>query len=249
MSNTTPPVIYLEEVGSTNDFAQELFRNHQIVNGTCIAASHQTNGKGQRGNKWFSERDQNLTFSVIFLPDTLQVSRHFMLNIIFSLAVKDYLYAAGILLATVKWPNDIYINGHKMGGILIENSIRGEMISSVIAGFGININQENFDNTIFPIPTSISLETGKKRIVKSELENLLPFVFKRFHQLDLNMDDELREEYKACLYKINEPAIFTSGSEEWTGTIKDITAEGKLIIEIISGKRMEYNFKEVQLMR
>jgi BirA family transcriptional regulator, biotin operon repressor / biotin---[acetyl-CoA-carboxylase] ligase len=248
MSNSTPPVISLEEVGSTNDFAQELLRNHHVVNGTCIAASFQSEGKGQRGNKWFSERNQNLTFSVIFLPETLHIGRHFMLNIVFSLAVKDYLSDCGIHNAAVKWPNDVYIHGQKLGGILIENSIRGEMISAVIAGFGININQEQFDNTILPIPTSTSLQTGKKSVVKTELEHILPFVFNRFQQLDLNKDDELKEEYKSSLYKINESAIFTSGAEEWSGIIRNITPEGKLIIEKSNGKLSEYNFKEVQLV-
>lgn len=242
------PVISLEQVTSTNEFAQDLLRDHQVVNGTCVSAAYQTAGKGQRGNTWHSKRDENLTFSVIFLPENFHVSRHFMLNAAFSLGLRDYLLSKEVKNILVKWPNDIVAGGKKLSGILIENAIRGENICSIVAGFGINVNQVMFDETLAKPATSIRNETGNKLNVKDELESVLSFLYSRYEQLQSGNDEILMEEYKDVLYRINQAASYKADSETWTGVIHNVTREGLLEIQREDGKELQFGFKQVEFL-
>ncbi|MEP7262959.1 MAG: biotin--[acetyl-CoA-carboxylase] ligase [Bacteroidota bacterium] len=242
------PVINLEQVTSTNEFAQELLRDHQVVNGTCISATFQTAGKGQRGNTWYSKRDENITLSIIFLPDRFLVSRHFMLNVAFSLGLRDYLLTAGVKNILVKWPNDIVAGGKKLSGILIENAIRGELICSIVAGFGINVNQVVFDESLLKPATSICLETGNKLDIKQELEKVLSFIYNRYDQLQSGNDELLMGEYKNVLYRIHQSATYKTDSEIWTGVIRNVTREGLLEIQRDDGKELQFGFKQIEFM-
>jgi BirA family biotin operon repressor/biotin-[acetyl-CoA-carboxylase] ligase len=248
MTKNIPPVIHLDEVTSTNDFAQELLRDHEVTDGTCISASYQTAGKGQRGNKWLAAKEVNLTFSIIFLPPSLPVNRHFMLNIVFSLGLRDYFAEKGLSGINVKWPNDILVNGKKIAGILIENSIRGEFINSIVAGFGINVNEEQFEEDYSLLPTSMHLETGIKFNLKEELSGLLSHLHRRFRELNTYNDKELLEEYKTVLFRLHESSVFRTGGDEWQGRIENVTTEGMLEVSKNNGPVKQYSFSEIKFV-
>ena len=153
-------IIWLESVDSTN---LEAKRNiSDIDNLSVLSALEQTAGRGQRGNTWTSNAGENLMFSIVlkFSPEDsglggLDARDQFVLNEIAALSVVDFLRSHGIH-AQIKWPNDIYVGSRKICGILIENSIRGNWLSSSIIGIGLNINQRNFDVNL-PNPTSMAL--------------------------------------------------------------------------------------------
>ena len=120
-------IISLNEVDSTNEFLKSYLLNHaNEPEGLVISAKSQYAGKGQRGNQWTSNSNENLTFSVLLQPG-IDVSDQFVLTKIISLSIVDFFYYKGIN-AKIKWPNDIYVDDKKIGGILIENTVKQSLI-------------------------------------------------------------------------------------------------------------------------
>ena len=130
-----------KELTSTNDQAFMLLKTINPVEGTVIYADFQKAGRGQKDNKWESEKGKNLLLSIILYPTSIRPEDQFYLSMAVSLGICDFIdsFFPG---SKIKWPNDIYINDDKIAGILIENSVMGETIESTIAGIGININQK-----------------------------------------------------------------------------------------------------------
>src|ERR1035441_10550859 len=138
-------LITLDSVASTNNFAKDMLSNTRPVEGTAIMAKEQYAGRGQMGNAWETESGKNLTCSFILYPEFLEADKQFFLNMAVALAVKDFCEHVLHDEIKIKWPNDIYYHDKKLGGILIENSISGNKISSSVIGIGINVNQTAFD--------------------------------------------------------------------------------------------------------
>jgi BirA family biotin operon repressor/biotin-[acetyl-CoA-carboxylase] ligase len=130
--------IYLfEEVGSTNDIAFELGRNG-ASHGTIVIADSQTKGRGRLGRKWISPPCLNLYISVIFRP-AIQAKDAPLLTLITSIALTETMKNNGAE-ASIKWPNDILIDGKKAAGVLTEMEPRGEKVDFVVVGIGVNLN-------------------------------------------------------------------------------------------------------------
>jgi BirA family biotin operon repressor/biotin-[acetyl-CoA-carboxylase] ligase len=122
-------LITLKEVDSTNTFLKDaLSKSTPLLDGSVIMADRQLAGRGQSGNSWISEAGKNLTFSVLLNPVFLAIERQFDLNMAVSLALNDFFNKYKIQAATIKWPNDSYINNKKVAGILIENILQGNKI-------------------------------------------------------------------------------------------------------------------------
>ena len=138
-------VIRLSRVASTNNYARELVRDKMPIEGTVIVADEQTEGRGQRSNTWVTEPKKNLTCSYILKPVFLAAKDQFMLSAAVALAVfetiSEFLPQNDV---KIKWPNDLLVDGKKIAGILIENSLRGNSLETSIVGIGLNINQVEF---------------------------------------------------------------------------------------------------------
>lgn len=149
--------LWLNTVDSTN--SEALRRLGELPSGTVLAAYEQTAGRGQRGNRWFSEAGKNLTFSIVLkFPDGfLSAADAFLLNCLCSVSVVDFLASYGVS-AQVKWPNDIYVGGRKICGMLLENGLSGASVAYSVMGLGINILQREFPN--LANATSLALVVG-----------------------------------------------------------------------------------------
>lgn len=202
-------IIWLDSVDSTNTEAQR--RISDIDNLSVLSALSQTEGRGQRGNRWSSNEGENLTFSIVLKFDDrchLRTCDHFILCEISALSVVDFLSAHDIQ-AKIKWPNDIYVNDRKICGMLIENSLKSDGISHSIVGIGLNINQRNFDVNL-PNPTSMSLLTGEEYDIREALEELADIFrsyYKRYCQKSSGYT-RLRTLYLAQLWRIGVSSEF-----------------------------------------
>jgi len=151
-------IIKLSAIDSTNEYLKINFLE-TIKNDIQIAYTfNQTKGKGQRGNSWISEPEKNLAFSVLFVPNNLKIQNQFFINIIFSLFIFNTLKSLKIPDIKIKWPNDIMSGNKKICGILNELKVKGNKIEKIIIGFGLNINQENFEN--LPNASSLKILNG-----------------------------------------------------------------------------------------
>lgn len=234
-------IITLDEVESTNAFARELLHHQQVLEGTVIIAKAQTSGKGQRGNEWLSEPGKNITLSIILNPQFITARDNFMLNKIASLAVLDFLsfYPTGDV--AVKWPNDVYIHGKKVAGILIENFWRENKLTTSIIGIGININQEEFGE--LSNATSLKAITGTEHELSDCVEQLCRCVEARYLQLRSDRN-HINNDYIDNLWGLGQKRKFRINNVDLMATIKGVNREGQLVLE--SGETLlQCDLKEV----
>ena len=148
-------LIKLDAIDSTNEFLKGLSNRQEIQNFTVVTAQTQLKGKGQMGSKWDSQSGKNLIMSVLVKDFLFDNETVFNLNVVISLAVIRSLKNYNIPELSVKWPNDIMSANKKIGGILIENSIKGDGTITSIVGLGLNVNQTEFEN--LPRASSLAL--------------------------------------------------------------------------------------------
>lgn len=236
---------FLPSCHSTNEIASVLLTNQQQLNGTVIYTDFQSKGKGQRGNSWESEDGKNILISIILDTKFVDPSDFFDLTIITSLAIHDLLTDYLKENIKIKWPNDLIYGNKKIGGILIENYIKQNVIEWCIVGVGLNINQKKFHDK-----NAISLTNiCGQNFDREELTNLLlQNVESKYFQLQKRKIKSLRKKYLASLYWKNEIHVFQSEGTYFNGRIIDVEPSGKLKIELEEGERL-FDFKEVQFIK
>ena len=237
-----------EMLPSTNQYAQELLSKSKPVEGTVISAQNQHAGRGQIGSSWEAAPGQNLTLSIILYPQFLAIQHQFQLNQSISLGVRDFIAKYVQKPVKIKWPNDIYVNDNKIAGILIQNTLAGQKISSSIIGIGININQKEFI-TNPPNPTSLALENNASFDLRLMQNALCECLEPRYLQLKSGRTGVLYQNYLTHLYRYKAWANFRRADESiFRGKITGISPLGKLRVESADGVE-EFGVKEVGFVR
>ncbi|MEZ2335907.1 biotin--[acetyl-CoA-carboxylase] ligase [Mucilaginibacter sp. RCC_168] len=240
-------LVTIQQVDSTNTFLKNLLSNSKpLPEGTVIMAESQYAGRGQQQNKWHSEPGKNLTFSILLTPVFLPVSDQFDLNRVVSLGVYDALYPYLGDKVKIKWPNDIYYNDRKLGGILIETHVQGTHIKDAIIGIGLNINQENFESGA---GNAISLKQILHR--DYDLKTILSEICSHIEAYYLNLRAGkflfVRNTYLSRLYWLNEVKPFRSNDQVFEGVIKNVKENGMLVVENNNGQQ-EFSLKQIEFL-
>jgi BirA family transcriptional regulator, biotin operon repressor / biotin---[acetyl-CoA-carboxylase] ligase len=149
------PLSWRDETQSTNDDALAAGRMG-AAHGAVFGAETQTRGRGRRGSEWISTPGAGLWFSLLLRPD-LPAELAPGLALCAGLAVREAVAARVAANVAVKWPNDVWANGRKLAGILVESQVSGAKLSSVVVGIGINVTQTAFPEPLSSIATSLTL--------------------------------------------------------------------------------------------
>ncbi|TRX22083.1 biotin--[acetyl-CoA-carboxylase] ligase [Flavobacterium franklandianum] len=239
-------LIKLDAIDSTNEFLKGLSSNQILENFTVVTAENQTKGKGQMGAIWNSEPSKNLIMSVLITDFVTDINQIFNVNIAISLSVIKTLEDFDIPELSIKWPNDIMSYNKKIGGILIENSIKSDGTINSIVGLGLNINQMNFEN----LPKASSLAVicnttfDKEKILLKIIEKLEKNI-----QIWNQNSDLLWSEYTNKLFKKGIPMPFSGGNEQnFMGIIQGVSSIGKLQILLEDDSVPEFDIKEIQML-
>lgn len=238
-------ILWYDSVTSTNDIASEMAINN-YPEGTVVISDFQTQGRGQRNNKWTSKSGENLMFSLILRPEFLHAENQFRLLKAMSLAVCDYINSKGIT-ACIKWPNDIYVNNSKITGMLIEHSIMGEGIAFSVIGIGININQITFSNEALN-PISLSQITGKQYNLLDELNTVLKYIDIRYTMLKNNQIAAQNTDYFNNLYRKKGFHVYEANGKQFKAQIVNILDNGELVLEDENKTIQHFAFKEVNFV-
>ncbi|MFA8450627.1 MAG: biotin--[acetyl-CoA-carboxylase] ligase [Bacteroidales bacterium] len=244
----TKNIITLDEIDSTNSYAEKIISKNKPPEGTIILAKKQNKGRGLDKNKWESEDYKNLIFSIIIYPTFLKIYDQFLITIFISLAIKDFLQE---LIpeekVSIKWPNDIYVHNKKICGILIQNASLGENLNQSIVGVGININQEHFISDA-PNPISLKNISNQNYDLNFLIAPLSEHLQKRYLEIqDIKQLENIKNEYLNNLYKINTPSKFIVENNEKTGIIKGIDEFGRLEIRF-DNQTEAFDLKEVKFV-
>lgn len=132
------PVTWLAEVGSTNDLVAAAARQG-AGEGTVVGADHQVAGRGRRGRGWEETPGHGLLFSVLLRPP-LPAAGAALLPIVVAVGVAEGISRAAGVDARIAWPNDVLVDGRKVGGILCELSARADHVDWAVAGIGLNVH-------------------------------------------------------------------------------------------------------------
>jgi BirA family biotin operon repressor/biotin-[acetyl-CoA-carboxylase] ligase len=236
-------IIKIKSTASTNDFLKDLLRQQTAEEGLVVFAENQTAGKGQRGNAWESEPGKNIACSILLHPVFLPVSRHFLLSETVALGIKSALDAY-IQPIEIKWPNDIYYQGSKMGGILIENELLGAHFVRSIIGIGLNVNQDVFLSDA-PNPVSMKQILGKAVAVECVLEKIVQAVLDWYEKLRAGETEMITRSYQDFLYRKSGFHRYEDNKGMFSACIDRIGDDGFLHLITRAGERRSYAFKEV----
>lgn len=243
-----PEFYYIKRTPSTNKHASELLSSKLIKsNFTVIWTNNQTSGKGIYNSRWYSDKNKNLTFSLVFFPEDLLITDNYLISMTVSLAICEYLSDKN-LSPKIKWPNDILIDGKKICGILIANSLLGDKVKSSVIGIGFNVNQSSFNPEIEGKACSLSTITGKNYNVENELKDLCCKIENRLKALKSMSAEDIKKDYLSLLLNYNVFAKYKTKSGLFIAKITDVNYDGKIKLERENGKVNEYYFKEVEFL-
>lgn len=229
-------LIKLDATPSTNNYLKQLVTEKNLEDFTAVVCSHQTRGRGQKGNSWVSDKGKNLTVSILKKFKDFEASRSFLLNCLISLTIYEVLNELSIPSVKVKWPNDIMSGNKKLCGILIENSLKGYHIKQSIIGFGLNVNQTNFEN--LPHATSLKLKTERDYELDSLLNKILQRLKDYFTSLEEETYSSIKSKYVEVLFRKGERTCFIGKNDErFFGIILGVTDDGRLKIKTDSGNQ------------
>jgi len=176
------PLIELTTIPSTNIYAMDQVHQGLALSGSCYTADFQTDGKGQHGRSWESEKGQNLLSSYVLELKQLKTGKIWTpahqigFSAAIALGARAFFAAFAGEETRIKKPNDIYFRDRKAGGILIENLVRGKDWTWTVIGIGMNINQASFSsasaNHVAANPISLQEITNKNWDLKIMQEHL-----------------------------------------------------------------------------
>jgi BirA family transcriptional regulator, biotin operon repressor / biotin---[acetyl-CoA-carboxylase] ligase len=144
----------------------------------------------------------------------------------------------------IKWPNDIFLNDRKAGGILIENVVKGNLWQWAVIGIGLNINQENFDNEIKAI--SLKQITGLNYNVVELAHELLQAVTNRINQLESGVFNQLLYQYNEHLFCRNKKIKLKKGNIVFETKIEKVSSAGELITKDVIERKFKFDEVEWQ---
>ncbi len=236
-------VVYFDTIGSTNDYAKKIAK--EAIEGTLIISEEQTKGRGRMGRYWHSLKGDGIWVSIILKPNIYPYEAPFVTQVVGASIVKA-LNKLGIS-PSIKWSNDILLNGKKVCGILTEMSAEIDKIDYLIVGMGMNVKNLNFPQEVKHMATSIWREGYQiKRI------ELLKSIIEEFETLYLNyiQKKDPHEIIKICKENsaiIGKTVYILKGEEKTKAKAIDINEKGNLIVLDENNEKKELLSGEVSI--
>lgn len=215
-------------IGSTNSYLLQKFEAKETPpDGYAVVADHQTEGRGQRSKKWTDAAGKSLLLSVGARPAAdLAQQALFCFGIAVVIAeTLEKTFALSDL--SIKWPNDLYIGSQKLGGILIENILRGAQWQVAVVGLGLNLYAQPFkeDETLKPafLADHTQVEIQRPDLARNLQQALTQFII---HPLPA----DIMRRYNQRLYRRGHIQTFETAGMRWAGIVGAALPEGGLLV-------------------
>lgn len=221
-------VLYFEQVTSTQDIAHSLVSSY-VEEGTIIVAEVQTKGRGRRERYWFSPKG-GLWFTLILRPRVPPV-KVTLLSLLAGCAVARAISEVTNLKVSLKWPNDVLINGKKVCGILVETIAEADYIKYAFLGIGINVNNE-IPKELEKTATSLHKILGR-RVSRVTLMRSFLIKFDEFYDDFKNYNfDKIIRVWKALSETLGKSVvIYLDDNRKIRGVAIDIDNNGALLVK------------------
>jgi len=218
------PFRFFSSIASTQNEALEWLKNG-APQGAVVIADEQTAGRGRMGRTWHTPAGVALALSVILRPSPNGAKHIFMAG---GVAVAELLEGLNIPNISIKWANDVRIDGKKVSGVLPEAVWEGNQLQGVVLGIGVNI-RVNFENSeLANIATNIETALNQRCDRTDLLATLLQRLNHWSNRLGTN---ELVQAWRSRLDTLGKVVTV----DDITGTAIDVTHDGALIIQKSDG--------------
>jgi BirA family biotin operon repressor/biotin-[acetyl-CoA-carboxylase] ligase len=238
--------VVLPETTSTNTYATELLHLGEAVHGTVVVAREQTAGRGQRGRSWVSGAGEDLTASLVLLPQRLVAQDQYVINRLVTLAMVDVLAPLLDKPVRIKWPNDIVVEHRKIAGILIKTELAGSLVQSAVVGIGLNVNSLGHDPAF--MATSLRQESGGLHDPDQLLDSICQAMERRNVHWEQGHVDATAD-FTGKLWSRGRWAHFLLDGKDFTARPLDVDAMGRLLVEDEQGTVAAYGTDRLQLLR
>ncbi len=218
------------KIDSTNRVAMELGSANE-PEGTVVLAEVQTSGRGRAGRTWHSERGTGIYVTLLLRPKISPVLAP-LLTMMAGISARAAIQAQTGLAIDLKWPNDLLLDGKKLGGILTEMHAEPSQVRFVIVGIGINANQEKFPSELTSIATSLRSQSGRS-ISRMELLVRLLLEFETDYNRFLREGAaSVTQRFEAVSsYARGKRVQVSNGMESYSGVTAGLSPEGLLRVE------------------
>ncbi len=226
-------IVLYDVVTSTNLLMKE-FAMQGEEEGMVVVAETQTAGRGRRDRIWHSPRGKGLYLSILLRP-ALPPQQSGRISLMAAVAVVRTMAKMGGIQARIKWPNDIYHQGKKLGGILIENNLAPTSLHAVIVGIGLNVNlaPEDVPEPIRQQTTSLAAALGKEVDKDQVLHRLLKEMNRLYRRLSLRSDPQwLVEAWQQSCAHLHQEVWVTQNKYRYDGIFHGIDASGAALLEL-----------------
>jgi BirA family transcriptional regulator, biotin operon repressor / biotin---[acetyl-CoA-carboxylase] ligase len=239
----TGPVHHYESLVSTNDLAKELAARG-APEGTVVVAETQTGGRGRLGREWDSPPGVGLYVSLVLRPELPPLELP-QITLTTAVAVVRATQRVAGVTPGIKWPNDLLLNGKKLGGILTEMETESDRIRHVVVGLGLNVNNPEFPPELAGMATSLTLTVGgsfsRVQLLQAWLEE-----FEGLYDRFLNQGfPEILEEWKRATVTLGSPVTVRQGPREISGEALDVAPDGALLLRTASGEIVRVTSGEI----
>lgn len=232
-------LILRETAGSTNDEVR-LLAEAGYPEGIVVLAHRQTRGRGRRGAAWISPPGESLAFSVLLKPGEPKALWP-RLSLVTGLAVAEALEEF-IPLVGIKWPNDVWVRGKKIAGILVESGR-----DFAVIGIGLNVNTFAFPPEVGDTATSVALETGRTASRPEVLSAILHHLARRRHQIGTDFPAAISSINTRCVLAGNPVSLITSAGPA-AGIVRGISNMGELLLQTDHGVERLLQADEVRII-
>ena len=219
---------YYPFTDSTNEDIWQLVEDDEAKNGSLVIADDQRKGKGRRDNQWYSSPGKNLTFSFLLLHDLIP-EKLGLISLLVGIGICKGIQQFSNLHCTLKWPNDVFLDNKKLGGVLIESKeINKKKYLSV--GIGINVNSDvaQFPNDIQNSSISLISKTGKQ----TQREPLLASILNNIESEYLNQFENVTKNWVKYCNHLDAKVTFHYGEKIISGEFLGITDNGYAKLKI-----------------
>lgn len=218
-------------IDSTNNYLLRRLPN-QLSQGQVCLAEFQSAGRGRRGRQWISPFGSQIYLSIYWYLEQ-GLSAAMGLNLVTALAVSDAIYSVTNIQVQLKWPNDIYLNGVKLAGILID--LEGQALEPChsIIGVGLNLDMpEQAAEQIDQKWTDLQSQS-KSKIDRNKLSaQLIHHLLKRLHQHQNEGLLGMLDEWHTQDFYLNKRVKLLTGERITKGICRGVNNQGALMLEV-----------------
>jgi len=236
------PLVHLDTLTSTNDRARELAVTG-APHGTVVAAERQTAGRGRQGRTWSAPQGRALTLSVLVRLEPPELEA---LPLAVAVAVAEACEALAGVECTIKWPNDVWVDGRKVAGILIEARPTERW---AVIGIGLNVNTttDELEEELRPTATSLHIATGRPQDREAAFDAVVDHLADWMQRLD--HPSAVAAAFRARDVLQGRRIAWTAAGARHEGEAGGIEDDGALIVFTDDGRRLRLDAGEVHLER